>query len=83
MTMPYRIATGFEFQPLPDGNVRIEFCGDGGQIINIQVVADDVFARIPLAAFSTLAATDQGAEVAETLIRIVRAAEEAGDGSRE
>lgn len=29
--MPYRIATGFNFGPLPDGNVRIEFHNDGGQ----------------------------------------------------
>jgi hypothetical protein len=63
MTVPYRIATGLEFQPLADGNVRIEFHDDGAQ--------------------SVLAAIDQGAEVAEKLVGIIRAAEEAEDGSHE
>jgi hypothetical protein len=30
MENPTSIATGFNFGPLPDGNVRIEFVGDDG-----------------------------------------------------
>jgi hypothetical protein len=40
------IATGFDFEPLPDGNVLIEFFGDDGNTINAQVVTAELGNRI-------------------------------------
>ena len=77
------IATGFEFQLLPDGTVCIDFHDDDGQTINAQVVSGEVFARIPLAAFVALTATDWSAEVAEKLHRVMRAVAEVEDGSEQ
>ena len=33
------IATGFDFEPLPNGDVLIEFCGDDGVMFNTRVTA--------------------------------------------
>ena len=41
------IATGFSFEPLPDG-VRIEFHDDGGETISSQVISGDAFRRLPV-----------------------------------
>ena len=38
-----RIATGFDFEPLPDGNVLIEFFGGDGKTFNVQVITANVF----------------------------------------
>jgi hypothetical protein len=39
-------ATGFSFEPLPDGNVRIEFHADDGEVINEQVITGDAFGHL-------------------------------------
>lgn len=83
MTMTNPIATGFEFELLPDGTVRIRFHDNGGKSLNTQVITGKAFQRIPLAAFVTTTAMDQGAEVAKKLVCIMRAAEEAEDRSDE
>jgi hypothetical protein len=79
--MPRRIAAGFEFQPQPDGTVRVNFHDNDGTIINTQIVTGDAFLRVPLAAFVTTTAMDHAPEVVAQLVRIMRAAEEAEDGS--
>ena len=81
--MPHRVATGFDFEPLPDGNIRIEFQDDDGKSFNTQFMTRDAFIRIPLVAFITLMAMGQGKEVAEKLVGIMRTAEEAEDRSHE
>ena len=42
------IATRFDFQPLHDGNVLIEFFGDDGKTFNKQVVTADVMKNMAL-----------------------------------
>jgi hypothetical protein len=62
------IATGFDFQPLPDGNVSIEFVSDDGQTINRQVVTGDVLRSIPLVAILTEVALQKGPDVAKEIM---------------
>ena len=81
MTKP--IVTDFEFDLQRDGTVLVEFCDDDGITLNSQVITHDAFKRIPLAAFFVLTAMDLGPEVAKKLLPIMRAAEEAEDGSDE
>ena len=54
------IAIGFTFQPLPSGNVLIEFVGDDGKTISTQVVTAEVVRRIPMVAVLTDIALKQG-----------------------
>ncbi len=37
-----QIASGFDLEPLPDGNVLIEFFGDNGKTFNKQLVTPSV-----------------------------------------
>jgi hypothetical protein len=63
-----RIATGFDFQPLPDGNVSIEFVGDDGKTINRQVVTAEVVKRIPFVALMTEITLERGLGVAKKIM---------------
>jgi hypothetical protein len=63
-----RIATGFDFQPLPDGNILIEFCAGDGNTINEQVVAAAVLRSIPLVAILTEVALQKGPDVAKEIM---------------
>ena len=62
-----RIATGFDFEPLPDGNVLIEFFGDDGKTFNVQVVTASVVESMPLVASVTGVAMREGVEAARTI----------------
>jgi hypothetical protein len=62
------IATGFDFQPLPDGNVLIEFFGDDGKTCSKQVVTAEALRRIPLVAILTDIAIKQGPDVAKEIM---------------
>jgi hypothetical protein len=78
MENPTSIATGFDFEPLPDGNVLIEFFGDDGRTFNKQVVTADVLGRIPLVAILTDIAIKQGPDVAKEIMEKLKV----GDGGR-
>jgi hypothetical protein len=62
------IATGFDFEPLPDGNVLIEFYGDDGVTFNKQVVTPVVVRNIPLVAVLTDIALQKGPDVAKEIM---------------
>lgn len=62
-------ATGFDFQPLPDGNVLIEFFGDDGKTINTQIVTAEVIHRLPFVAALLDVAVKRGPELAKEIIR--------------
>ena len=66
--MSNQIATGFDFEPLPDGNVLIEFHDDQGTTINSQIITGDAFASVPMTAIITLVALRQGADAAKAII---------------
>lgn len=45
-----KIATGFDLEPLPNGNVLIEFFGDDGKTFNKQIVTVSVVNSMPVVA---------------------------------
>src|SRR3989304_1615106 len=58
--MPATIATGVEFQPLPDGTFQIEFFNDDGESLHQQVMDLAVVKSIPTLAKVTLIAASVG-----------------------
>jgi hypothetical protein len=66
--MNEQIATGFNFEPLPDGNVLVEFFGDDGKTFNTQVVTPGVIKNMPLVALLTEIALTKGPEVAREIM---------------
>ncbi len=65
-TMP--TASGFDFEPLPDGSVRIEFIDDDGRTVNTQIVTADVVRRMPLVATLLDVAMRLGPDVAREIV---------------
>ncbi len=59
---PKPIATGFDFEPLANGNVLIEFFGDDGKTFNTQVITAEVLKSLPVVANLTLVAMTDGVE---------------------
>ena len=55
-----KIATGFDLEPLRNGNVLIEFYGDDGKTLNTQVVTPDVVESMPFVASLTGIALREG-----------------------
>ena len=45
-----RIATGFDLEPLADGNVLIEFYADDGKTFNTQIMTASVVRSMPTVA---------------------------------
>ena len=62
------VATGFDFEPLPDGNVLIEFFGDDGMTINTQIVTAEVIRRMPFVAALLDVAVMKGPETAREIV---------------
>ena len=70
------IATGFDFEPLPTGDVLIQFFGDdGGGTINSQVITRECLARIPVVAHALFIAVEQGQEAALAYLKKMAAVE--------
>jgi hypothetical protein len=61
-------ATGFDFQPLNDGNVLIEFFGDDGKTFNTQVVTADVIRNMAIVSVLTDVALRKGPKVAQEIM---------------
>jgi hypothetical protein len=66
------IATGFDFQPLPDGTVLIEFFGDDGTTLTEQIVTAEVIRQMPLVAALTDVALSKGPEVAREIMHSLK-----------
>jgi hypothetical protein len=62
------VATGFDLQPLPDGNVLIGFFGDDGKTFNTQIVTPEVVHSMPLVAALTKIALEKGPWVAKEIM---------------
>jgi len=60
--MNERVATGFDFAPLPSGNVRFEFFADNGTTFNTQVVTRKVIENMPAVVGLVPVCMDQGPE---------------------
>ena len=73
------IATGFDFEPLADGNVRVEFYGDDGETFNTQVVTAEVVARMPIVAYLAGLALTQEIDAVKAIIAWVGGRQEVQD----
>jgi hypothetical protein len=62
------IATGFDFQPLDDGNVLVEFFGDDGKTFNKQIVTADVMKNMAMVSVLTDVALRKGPQVAQEIM---------------
>jgi hypothetical protein len=72
--MNEQIATGFDLEPLPDGNILIDFYGDDGITFNTQVVTREVIENLPAVVGLTLVCMDQGPEAVKKIMESVRPA---------
>jgi hypothetical protein len=70
--MNERTATGFDLEPLPNGNVLIEFYGDDGKTFNVQVVTREVIEGMPAIVALTLVCMDQGPKAVKKIMESVR-----------
>jgi hypothetical protein len=61
-------ASGFDFEPLPGGNVLVEFVGDNGTTVNTQIVTAEVVRRMPLVAALLDVAVRMGPEAAREIV---------------
>lgn len=62
------IATGFEFEPLPNSDVLIRFQADDGTTVNTQVVTREVLCRLPVVVHAFFVAVNEGEEVARDFL---------------
>jgi hypothetical protein len=67
--MPLTIATGVEFQSLPDGTFQIEFFNDNSESLHQQVVDPAVVKSLPTLVEATLFAASVGIIPAVKLLR--------------
>lgn len=65
------VATGFNFDPLPDATVLIELFGDGGKTVNKQKITLDVMCGLGLVSAKTDVALKKGPEVAKVVMSIL------------
>ena len=63
-----RVATAFEFQPLVNGDVLVEFFGGDGKTLSTQIVAGKAFNHLPILAYVAQVAIGQGAEAATKMM---------------
>lgn len=67
--MTYRIATGFDLEPLGNGNILIEFCGDDGMTFDQQVITREGLEKMPAVIALFLVCMDQGAEEVKRIMK--------------
>jgi hypothetical protein len=66
-----KTATGFDLEPLADGNVLKEFYGDDGQTCNSQVVRVEVLRTLPvIASLTEIALLEGPAAVGEIMQKL-------------
>jgi hypothetical protein len=58
------VATGFDLEPLPNGDVLIEFFGDDGKTFNTQVITREGLARLPVVVHAFFLAIEEGKDAA-------------------
>lgn len=66
--MKGQLATGVDFEPLPNGNVLIEFFGDYRETFYCQQITTNVLGSLPFAALLCEVVQAKGPEVAPALI---------------
>jgi hypothetical protein len=64
-------ATGFDFEPLPTGDVLIQFFGDDGVVFNSQIITRECLTRIPIVAKATFIAIENGQDAALAFLNTI------------
>ena len=72
----YPVATGFDLEPLPNGDVLIEFFGDDGETFNTQVITRTALARFPAVVHALFLAVGQGSDAALAFLDRLTAGED-------
>ena len=68
-------ATGFDFEPLPTGDVLIQFFGDDGKTINTQIITRDGLARLPVVVHAFFLTVEEGPDAALAFLDVVTSRE--------
>ena len=68
-------ATGFDFEPLPNGDVLMQFFGDDGVAINTQVMTRECLARLPIVVHAFFLAVEKGKDEALEFLNSMTAEE--------
>jgi hypothetical protein len=63
-----RVATGFDWELLPNGNVLIDFFGDEGTVFNQQIVTPEVVQNLPIVAALVNVALKKGPEAVKDIM---------------
>ena len=71
-------ATGFDFEPLPNGDVLMQFFGDDGVAINTQIITKECLARLPIVVHAFFLAVEKGSDEAFDFLKSMTAEEEIG-----
>ncbi len=70
------IATGFDFEPLPNGDVLIQFFSDDGKTVNTQIMTRECLARLPVVVHAFFLAVKKGKDEAFDFLKTMTAQEE-------
>lgn len=65
------VATGFDFQALPNGDVLIQFFANDGQTINSQIITREGLARLPVVVHAFFLAVERGKDAASDFLNSV------------
>lgn len=68
-------ATGFDFEPLPNGDVLMQFFGDDCVAINTQVMTRECLARLPIVVHAFFLAVEKGKDEALQFLNSMTAEE--------
>ena len=69
--MSSMIATGYDFEPMADGNVLVEFYGADGVTFNTQIISPGLMRNMAVVAALTDAALRKGPEVAGAIMKLL------------
>ena len=69
------IATGFDFEPLPNSNVLIQFFSDDGKTVNTQIMTQECLARLPVVVHAFFLAVENGIDMAFDILKSTTAKE--------
>lgn len=69
-------ATGFDLEPLPNGDVLIQFFSDDGEAFNTQVITRTALARFPAVIHALFLPVDQGSDAALAYLDRLNAGED-------
>ena len=68
-------ATGFDFEPLPNGDVMMQFIRDDGNTVNTQIMTRECLARLPVVVHAFFLAVEKGKDEALQFLNSITAEE--------